>query len=138
MRVRRSARGAGVSPFSFSFASTNASIGFATGAASFGTAGSLIGWKAQCCFGSGVGALARSSGTAAPALTHSASTATAAGGSGVLGGIGYSPSRFTDLTSLLFAGSPGTNTGPLSAPAFRPADVSRRRPALCFFGPWHE
>ena len=138
MSVRRSAGGAGDSPFSLSFARTNASIGFATGTASFGTAGSLIGWNAQCCFGSGVGFLAMSSGTTAPAFTHSASTATTAAGSGVFGGIAYSPSRFTDLMSRLFAGSPGTNTGPLSAPAFNPAAVSRRRPALCFFGPWHE
>ena len=47
-------------------------------------------------------------------------------------------SRLIAAIRRLFSGAPGTTTGPLSAPAFMPAAVSSRSPALCFFSPWHE
>ena len=104
-----------------------------------GTAGSRTGWNAQCVFGSGPFAdRAISSGYGAPSFTHWVSVSTASAGRAALGGIGKSPSRFTAATSRLFIGSAGETTGPLSAPAFSPAAVSSRSPALCFFAPWHE
>ena len=46
----------------------------------------------------------------------------------------------TDLTSGLFAGSPGTTAGPLAPPRSTPSRVSSRSSPLIFFAsaPWHE
>src|SRR6266508_751417 len=40
--------------------------------------------------------------------------------------------------SGLLSGSPGRIAGPLSPPARTASRESRRRPDICFFGPWHD
>ena len=148
IRVRRSAGGAGGSPFASSFARRKRSIGLRTcdGFRVIGTAGSRTGWNAQWSDRIGpargratTAVSAFSSGSGAPRFTHSSSNATSDCGSLLSGGIFDSPAYFTDWTRRLPFGLPDTTTGPLSPPLRMPSRVSRSSPPFTFsaWAEWH-
>jgi len=125
-------------PRASSAASTKASIGLRTQAASFtaGAGGRTGARKAQC-FAADVATGV--SGQAAPASIQRRRISTSAAVSrSPFGGITSSGSRPATRRNIsLSCALPGTSAGPESPPASAAARRSRRSPALCLSGPWH-